>query len=451
LAPSIVGPMAQETIADPPEALGAEAVSLLQSLIRFDTTNPPGNEAEAQRFLMALLSDAGWDCELLASEPERPNLVARLGGEREGPTLALICHVDTVPAAPEEWTHDPWSGDLDGGYVWGRGALDMKDQVASETAACLALAREGWRPARGSLLLVVSADEETGASHGAKWLCQEHPEKVRCDMVVNEGAGVAIDFEGRRFFTVAVGEKGVFRFRIRTRGVAGHASLPAVGDNALLKLSPLLERLRDQPPREATPETERFLSLLLGEEVVDLEAALERVRAADPLLAVLLAEPMLGVTMTPTMASGSGKQNVIPSTAEILVDCRVPPDMVEAGVRERVTAVLGEGDYEIEFADQVVGSRSRYEGPLAAAIEEWVEEVEPGAGVLPIVMPGFSDSHWFRKAFGATVFGFCPQNAMSLAEAVPLVHGADERIAVADVELMAACFHSLPRRLLGDG
>jgi len=443
--------MAEETIASPPQAVGAEAVSLLQRLIRFDTTNPPGNEGEAQAHLMALLSDAGWECELLAREPDRPNLVARLDGEREGPTLALISHVDTVPADRGEWTHDPWSGDLDDGYVWGRGALDMKDQVASETAACLALARQGWRPARGSLMLVVSADEETGAHFGAKWLCEERPEKVRCDMVVNEGAGVAIDFEGRRFFTVAVGEKGVFRFRLRTRGVAGHASLPAVGDNALLKLGPLLERLREQPPRETTPDTERFLSRLLGEEVADLDPALERIRAADPLLAVLLAEPMVGVTLTPTMASASGKQNVIPSTAEILVDCRVPPEMGEAEVRERVAGVLGEGDFEIDFVDQVVGSRSPYEGPLAEAIEEWVAEVDPGAGVLPIVMPGFSDSHWFRKAFGATVFGFCPQNAMSLAEAVPLVHGADERIAVADIELMAGFFHSLPRRLLGDG
>jgi acetylornithine deacetylase/succinyl-diaminopimelate desuccinylase-like protein len=433
-----------------PQRLGTEAIELLQSLIRFNTVNPPGNEGEAQGHLMALLSDAGWECELLARDPERPNLVARLDGEQEGPTLAFICHVDTVPADPDEWSHDPWSGDLADGFVWGRGALDMKDQVASETAACVALAREGWRPARGSLMLVVSADEEAGAHFGAKWLCEERPEKVRCDMVVNEGAGLAIDFDGRRFFTLAVGEKGVFRFRVRTRGVAGHASLPGVGDNALIKLGPLLQRMRDQPPRETTPDTERFLTRLLGEEPGDLDAALERIRSADPLLAVLLAEPMTGVTLTPTMAGGSGKQNVIPSTAEILVDCRVPPGMGEAEVRKRVAAVLGEGDFEIDFVEPVVGSRSPYEGPLAEAIEEWVEEVEPGAAVLPLVMPGFSDSHWFRKAFGATVFGFCPQNTMTLAEAVPLVHGADERVAAADVELMASFFHSLARRLLGE-
>jgi acetylornithine deacetylase/succinyl-diaminopimelate desuccinylase-like protein len=122
--------------------------------------------------------------------------------------------------------------------------------------------------------------------------------------------------------------------------------------------------------------------------------------------------------------------------------------MGEDDVRERAGAVIGEGEYEIEFVEDVVGNRSDYAGPLAEAIEDWVGELEPGAAVLPMVMPGFSDSHWFRKAFGAAVFGFCPQNAMTLAEEVPLVHGADERVAVADVELMAGFFHDLPQRLL---
>lgn len=419
-------------------------------MIRFNTVNPPGNEGPAQGFLKGLLEEAGWECELLSKVEGRPNLVARLRGKAEGPNLALICHVDTVPAKASEWTHDPWSGDLAEDYVWGRGALDMKDQVATETAACLALGRSGWRPESGDLLLIVTADEETGAHNGAMWLCEEHPDKVRCEMVVNEGAGLAIDFGGRRLFTLSVGEKGVFRFRLKTSGVAGHASLPGVGDNALLKLGPLLEKLRNQPAPETTPDTLLFLQTLLDEKAPDLHAAIERIRTDDPLLAVLLAEPMLGVTLTPTMASGSGKQNVVPSAAEILVDCRVPPGIGEAGVRQRIASVLGEGDFEVEFTETVTGNRSDFGGPLADAIGEWVDETEPGATVLPMVMPGFSDSHWFRKAFGATVYGFCPQNAMSLAEEVPLVHGADERVAVADVELMASFFHWLPQRLLGD-
>ena len=433
-----------------PESLGKDAVALLQDLIRINTVNPPGNEGRAQEMLRDLLSGAGFDCDILAMEPDRPNLVARLRGHEPGPNMALICHVDTVPAEPSEWTHDPWSGDLADDYVWGRGALDMKDQVASEATACLALAGSGWRPARGDLLFVCTADEETGAHKGAQFLCSEHPDKVECDYVVNEGAGVAIDFDGKRFFTLAVGEKGVFRFHARTHGIAGHASLPAVGDNALLKLAPLLERLRDQPEPEATPDTLRFLETLLGEAPSDLRQALAEIREKDRLLADLLASPMLGVTLTPTMASGSGKINVVPSMAEIAVDCRVPPELEESDVRERIRAVLGDDGYEIEFIEKVVGNRSDFGGPLADAIAEWVDGVEPGAQVLPLVMPGFSDSHWFRKAFGATVFGFCPQNAMTLDEAVPLVHGADERVATADVALMANCFFELPRRVLGE-
>jgi acetylornithine deacetylase/succinyl-diaminopimelate desuccinylase-like protein len=430
-----------------PERLGEEALSLLQRLIQFNTVNPPGNEREAQEFLLGLLNEAGWECEMLAAEPERPNLVARLRGAADGPTLAMISHVDTVPAVAEEWTHSPWSGDLADDCVWGRGALDMKDQVASEVAACLELGRSGWRPATGELLLVVTADEETGAHIGAKWVCSEHPDKVRADMVVNEGAGLAVDFEGRRLYTLAIGEKGVFRFKVRAEGIAGHGSLPRVGDNALLKLAPILEKLRNQPERETTADTELFLNRLLGEVPADLEAGVERIRAGNPELADLLAEPMLGVTFAPTMVDTTGKQNVIPSRAEVFVDCRVPPEMDEGEVRKRIESVLG--DVDVEFIDNVVGNRSDYGGPLADAIESWVSEADPGAEVLPGVMPGFSDSHWFRKAFGSTVYGFCPQNAMSFAEAEPLIHAPDERIAVADVHLMAGFFWQLPQRVLG--
>jgi len=425
-----------------------KAPELLQNLIRFNTVNPPGNEGEALGFLSGMLDEAGWQTELLAKVPDRPNLVARLKGAAPGPTLALISHVDTVPAKPEEWSRDPWSGDLVDGYIWGRGALDMKDQVAAETAACLALAESGWRPATGDLLLVVAADEETGAHFGAQWLCSEQAHKVRCDWVVNEGAGEMVDFNGERFFTLAVGEKGTHRFTIIAEGEAGHGSIPGVGDNALLKLAPALARLDQQPPRESTADTDRFLERLLGHAPVDLDAALAEVAAGAPLVAKLMADPMLGVTLAPTMASASNRENVIPSRAELVVDCRTPPGMTGDEALERINAILGEGDWRIEFNDPVVGNRSDYKGPLAEALEEWAEIVEPGSQILPMVMPGFSDSHWFRKAFDATVFGFCPQR-MSLAETKPLVHGKDERITVEDVELMENLFTWLPPRLLG--
>jgi acetylornithine deacetylase/succinyl-diaminopimelate desuccinylase-like protein len=434
--------------------LGDAAVELLGELIRIDTSNPPGNERPVQELLAARLTEAGFECELLAAgDPERPNLVGRLRGDRPGPTLCYLSHADTVPADPDEWSFSPWAGDVAEGVVRGRGAQDMKDQVAAEVAACIALAREGWRPA-GELLIVVTADEEAGATLGAQWLCEHHPEKVRADYVLNEGGGGSFELDGLRHYVLCVGEKGVFRFLLRTSGVAGHASVPGLGENALLKLAPLVARLAAQPPPHPSPAGIAFLEAVLGEELAGTDSAalgdaLARLRARAPRLASYLAEPMLGVTFVPTRASASAKDNVIPSSAEVLVDCRVPPGLGEPEVREGIAAILGEGSYEIEFTDHVVGNASPFDTPLTDAIWGWVAENDPGAVVVPMVMPGFSDSHWWRKAFGsATVYGFCPQNALSLFESAELVHSADERVPVSDVELGARFFYDLAKRVL---
>lgn len=438
--------------------LGTEAVSLLGELIRIDTSNPPNKELPVQELLAERLGDAGFECELIhASDPERPNLLARLRGEGEGPTLCLLGHADTVPADPSEWSFSPWAGDVVEGEVRGRGAQDMKDQVAAEAAACIAAARDGWRPT-GELLFVCTADEEAGATHGAKFLCERHPEKVRADLVINEGGGPCFEIDGRRLYTLAVGEKGVWRFRLRAGGRAGHGSVPSLGDNALLKLAPLLERMHSQPDPEPTEAGIAFLSGVLERELAgvsagDLAEALAEVRERSPLLAAFLAEPILGVTVVPTMAQASVKDNVIPGSAELLVDCRVPPGLGEAEVRARLESFFGEslGDAEIEFTERVTGNASPAETPLAEAISEWVATNDPGAGVVPIVMPGFSDSHWWRCAFGSetTVYGFSPQRDMDLFEAAPLVHSADERVKASDVEFAARFFFDITRELLG--
>ena len=448
----------EEATAGVATRLGEEAVSLLCELIAIDSSNPPNKELPVQELLAERLGDVGFECELLAAEdPERPNLLARLRGEGEGPTLCLLGHADTVPADASEWSFSPWAGDVVDGEVRGRGAQDMKDQVAAEAAACIALSREGWRP-RGELLFVCTADEEAGAIHGAKWLCEEHPEKVRADLVINEGGGPCFEIEGRRLYTLCVGEKGVWRFRLRTHGKAGHGSVPSLGDNALLKLAPLLERLREQPPPEPTEAGLEFLTGVLdrdlaGAGAAELAGALDEVRDRAPLLAAYLAEPMLGVTLVPTMAQGSVKDNVIPASAEILVDCRVPPGLGEADVRQRVEDFFGEelSGVSVEFVENVVGNASPAASPLADSIAAWIEANDPGAGVVPIVMPGFSDSHWWRRAFGAetTVYGFSPQRDMSLFEASPLVHSADERVKASDVEFAARFFEDITREVLG--
>jgi acetylornithine deacetylase/succinyl-diaminopimelate desuccinylase-like protein len=430
--------------------LQPEAVELLQRLIRFDTVNPPGAEREAIEFLRGYLEEAGLECELLFREEDRPNLVARLRGEGDGPTLGFLSHVDTVLATPEEWSHDPWSGDLADGCVWGRGALDMKSQTAAEVVAAATLARAGWRPARGDLLVMAVADEEAGGRYGAQFLTEEHPDRVRCDYLVNEGGGAAFDWEGRRHYGVCCAEKGVFRFRITTDGVAGHASIPRMGDNALLKMAPLLDRLADrQPGLDVGDEPRALFRQLLGEELDgDPLPAVERLRETDPLLA-LLVEPTLGVSVTPTRIRASEKINVIPSRAELEVDCRVPPGLGEDAARARVEEVLGPDGYRLEFLERVVGNRSPFHSPLVDAFRDWLGEEDPGAELSPMMLPGFTDSRWFRAAFpDCLAYGFCPQRHMSLHESAPLIHGADERIDVRDLGLAARFFHDLPQRVL---
>src|SRR3954451_11448871 len=260
------------------EHLERSATELLQQLIRFDTVNPPGNEQALQNFLQDKLEVAGFDCVQLAAVDGRPNLVAKLPGRSDGPTLGYLGHADTVLATPSDWQVDPWSGEIRDGCVWGRGALDMKDQVACEIAAALALVEDGWRPESGELMIVVTADEEAGATVGAKWLCEPHPDVVRCDYVVNEGGGQVLHANDRSVYGVCVAEKGVFRFTLTATGRAGHASIPRVGDNALVKLAPIIGALADAAHGELSIEPE-VGSLLeaLGVAAGDATAALEEI------------------------------------------------------------------------------------------------------------------------------------------------------------------------------
>src|SRR3954468_9112044 len=348
--------------------LERETAELLQRLVRFKTVNPPGAERECQEHLAGLLRDAGFEVELLGRTEERPNLVARLRGEADGPRLVLLPHVDTGLPEPGDWQRDPWSGDIQDGELWGRGSQDMKSQTAAEVMAAVSLAREGWRPAAGELMVVATVDEETGGAEGAVWLCEEHKDKVRCDYVINEGAGVVIPFEDRPVFGVCVAEKGVFRFTLTTRGAAGHASMPSVGDNALLKMAPLLQALDERRPGlDVTDAPRSLLAALELDADGDPAAALQRLKDRDPTLAGFV-EPMLAVTMAPTIISASEKINVLPSVARLQVDCRVPPGHGEETALRRVREVLGDDGYELEFHEKVVGNGSRLDSPLMDAI-----------------------------------------------------------------------------------
>lgn len=447
--------------------LARAATTLLQALVRLDTVNPPGRETEAQALLAHLLRDAGFHVQLLEAEPGRPNLIAELGGpehrrpgeEVDGPILTLLSHVDTVLADPADWQRDPWSAEVADGMLWGRGAIDMKSQTAAEVAAAAALARTGWRPATGLLRVVVCADEEVGGTLGAKWLCEQHPALVRTDVVLNEGGGAPLVLGDRRHPTIGVGEKGICRFVVRARGAAAHASTPQLGANALLALIPVLERLRDAELPVDLTEVPRALLEGLGlldgtarqaGDTADAEAAVGVLRERFPEAARLI-DPMLRVTATPTMASASAKINVIPATAEVRVDCRIPPGMSVETARERIAGLLAGLDVEHELTESVVGNASPASGPAYEALARWLAEQDPEAApAVPIILPAFTDSRWFRDAFPECVaYGFFPHRHMPLTQTYPLMHAADERIDLRDLAFAARAYRDLVRHFLG--
>ena len=429
-------------------ALGEETAEVLARLIRFNTVNPPGNERDCLQWLAGYLTDAGLECELAGTSDERPNLVARLPGDEPGPVLGYLSHVDTVLADPADWRHDPWGGEIHDGCLWGRGALDMKSQTAAEAVAAARLARAGWRPARGELKVIAVSDEEVGGALGAKWLTEERPDLARVDYLLNEGGGPLITYGDRRLFGVCCAEKGTFRFTVRTRGVAGHASMPGMGDNALLKLAPVIQRLGERQPDYDLTAEPRALLAALGQDPDDPAAAIAAIRDAEPRLAVMV-DAALRVTAVPTRVSASEKINVIPAHAELQVDCRVPPGMEGDAAMARIRGLLGEDGLEIDFMEQVVGNRSAIESPLMDAIRTWMADEEPAAEVVPVVLPAFTDSRWFRAAFPDCVaYGFFPQRQQSVYETWPLIHSADERIDLRDLAWAAEFFCDAPRRLL---
>jgi acetylornithine deacetylase/succinyl-diaminopimelate desuccinylase-like protein len=411
-----------------------EATELLQELLRLDTTNPPGNETAAAELLRDYLENAGLECQLLAAEPDRANLVARIPGTGDGKRLLLLGHTDVVPADPEDWTVGPFSGELKDGCIWGRGALDMKSQVAAEAVAMATLAREGFEPA-GDLIFAATADEEDGsAAVGLSWLCRAHPDAIRAEYCVNEGGGDRTTAGGRTLVLCAVAEKRSSPFLLRVRGRAGHASVPGIADNALVKAAPLIDRLgRIAPERRLGPETSAFLEALTGS-VPAIEELDAELAAMHPELRALL-EPMLALTVSPTMIRAARARNVIPAVCEVTCDCRILPGQSWEEVESEVRTCLGPGEYELEQIESVGGTRSSLHTPLWEAIASWVDREDPGAALAPVVLAGFTDSHYLREAFGTIAYGFFPIRTMSSEEASLLVHSADERIPVDDLEL----------------
>jgi len=432
-----------------------EAVEVTRALIRLDTTNygKRGSETLAAEYLRDYLTDAGVDAELVAREPDRANIVARIPGtDPDAPSLAFVGHTDVVPTEGQDWTHPPFEAVVDdGGFLYGRGAIDMKNEVAARAVAMAHLARDGFRP-RGDLWFIAVADEENGvADVGMRWLLRHRPD-IRPTMAINEGAGERLPLaDGRVALTFSIGEKGTCPVRVVAVGEAGHASMPEVGDNAVPHLAELIRRVGSgMPDLVRSPEVDATLEGLLGRPVGDLAADVAEAAALHPALGHSL-PPTPGTTMAPTMLAASLARNVMPERASVELDCRILPGTTGEDVIASVRSRLGDDvRYELEYADALVpGSSSPATGALPEAVAAVLAEDGDEAFVLPVLCPGFTDSSFLRAAAGTAAYGFSPFCATPAAVLAAGYHNADERVHVDDIGLSVRFHRALARRLLG--
>jgi acetylornithine deacetylase/succinyl-diaminopimelate desuccinylase-like protein len=432
-------------------SLRGEAIELFRDLLRVDTSNPPGCETAAAVVLKRYLEGAGLEPQLVAREPDRANLIARIPGTGDGPSLALLGHTDVVPADAREWTHPPFAGDLDEhGYVWGRGAADMKNETVTRAVTMAALAREGFQP-KGDLIFIAEADEENGSAEvGMSWLVEARPD-VRSDYALNEGGGTRIELaDGRIVVPISVGEKACLSANVIALGEAGHASTPEAGANAVPRLATLIKRLVSfQPERRLIGATRDTLETLAGPIEGNLEAVLARAMELHPEFSTTL-PATLQTTIAPTRLHGSSALNVMPARATVECDCRVLPGSTPDDLELELRSALGNDlPYEIEFPSPLVGgSISRTDTPLFRACQAFLDRADRGAVLLPVLETGFTDSHFLREAFGTVAYGFWPVRRTPVRTYRGGIHNRDERLHVDDL-VYATEFHLATCRAIG--
>jgi acetylornithine deacetylase/succinyl-diaminopimelate desuccinylase-like protein len=418
------------------ERLRDEVSELTRELIRIDTSNPPGRESEAASFLAGWLAEAGVESELAGPDPARLNLVARIPGTGEGPSLMLMAHTDVVPAPDADWTVPPFAGELRDGRVIGRGAADMKGELASRVVAFAELARSG-EPPPGDVILVAEADEERNtADVGMSWIARERDD-LRGDYAINEGGGTLLELaDGSRVVTISIGEKQVASLRLRFHGRAGHASVPAGADNVLRRAAGAVQRLLDHEGEARLMPALAAALDGIGAPASDPDAAVAWATSQHPVLAGMV-PAMTRMTVTPTGLQTHEPANVIPPFADVICDCRALPGQTLDDVRAHIDAALDGIAYELELLEPLEGgTESPTDTPLYEICEQYVAERLPGALLLPVVTPGFTDSHWVRRAHGTAAYGFAPVFSTPLDVYFDGMHGADEAIDVADLAEM---------------
>ncbi len=423
------------------EQITHETVTLTQDLLRFDTTNPPGNETPCVEYIARLLKREGIESQVFESGPGRGNLVARLKGDGSLPPLMLMGHVDVVPAEADTWQRPPFSADLIDGIIWGRGATDMKNMVALELMTFL-LAKRNNLPLKRDLILMVNADEETGGKMGAWYMVKNHPDLIRAEYAINEGGPTSLVLDGKVFYVCSTAEKGSARFTIRTRGKPGHASQPHQ-DHSILYLARALTTLIETPlPLHVCKSAQRNIEALArgvdGATRDHLLGLLDERTNVQSLAALNLPEPQkrrlnasLRNTAVPTILSAGSKINVIPGEAECQVDCRVLPGTTPESLEQELRALLG-NQVELEFTPMAPALESDPDSPLFETIRDVVQETEKGSLLVPGLITGGTDAKSVTT-LGTKVLGFVPMRYEGPAM-TGLAHAHNERVSVANME-----------------
>lgn len=427
-------------------AIHHRPAELLQELIRFDTTNPPGNERECISYIDGLLRDAGIETTIRAKDPDRPNLVARIAGAGAAPPLLLYGHVDVVTTEKQDWTHPPFEAKLVDGWIWGRGALDMKGGVAMMLSAFLR-AHEDTSPPPGDIIFCALADEEGFGGYGAGFMAEEHPELFAgVKHAIGEFGGFALEIGSRRFYPIQVAEKQVCGIRLRMRGAGGHGAVPVRG-GAMSELAQALERIdRKRLPVHITPVVRDMCRAISEASPLPARVALRLLlmpSLTNRLLDLLGTrgkelDPLLHNTVSPTMVRASDKVNVIPSEVSVVCDGRLLPGFEPEDLVTELRALLPK-NVEIEVT-------LHQPGPPTADMDIYeqlggvLRELDPEGIPIPLLMAGVTDARLFAR-LGIQTYGFTPMNLPPDFNFWTTVHNADERVPATAIEFGTEAIH----------
>lgn len=421
-----------------------ETVNHLARLIQAETVNPPGNELPAILVIKDILEQAGFpreSFEILESAPNRANLVARIKGDGSERPLLLSGHVDVVPVERERWSHDPFGGEVIDNVVWGRGALDMKGFLAMYLQTFLNLFRQKTSLKRDVILAAI-ADEEAGFTHGSKFLVEQHRELVEAEYGLTEGGALTVYFGETKVYPIQVAEKCVCWLRGRAIGKPGHGSVPHA-DNAVFALAEALEKLRraGHLPVHISPTFTKMADAAgsqINSPLGRLTGLLHSPAVVSFLLGRLKGETrnylraMVTNTVSPTMLQAGSKVNVIPSMAEVNIDCRLVPGQTPKSVMDEIHQIVGEG-IELEVVYTTDGAEFSTESPLYKLLEKRTHQLDPEGLVIPMMMPGATDASQYQKA-GITMYGFTPGVLPKGITVLQMAHGHDERVPISFIE-----------------